>query len=451
MATANIVQAFIDEALSHRGEDGTFAYAHSGLTAPQAFCAAFIVSCGTVVGARFGKSVIGNIILYSWGAYNIAVGSSLAGAIANPGVFTLGPMNGNVAVPSAGDIILYKFPSNFHVGIVRGCYNGIVYTMEGNVGFDVGGGNYVSHMCDTREQAINNPTIYGYFHPRWDLIGGNCNAVKSVAMNIPTSSNALYSTTSTPTTVQVSNQQTPTVVTPATKPSAKTVKVEEPVVVKLDPAELISKSLYTTESTKEDAIVREVCYIDSNGNKSKYGKIKLSVINYTQGLSALLRVRDSSIYYFEDLKFDTDLLKTPQSKIVLRYLFDKGFNAPQAIGIHTVIYKLSEFDPSFMDKDNGKYGIMGWNKKNIEKVIKSCGSNWSNNITGQMDYIWIDMTTNRKNYISSMENEVLENKKSYLEESLKLTLKEYVPGYSQSFYKSCKLIASQTWEILLGN
>ena len=449
----NPIQAFVDEAMSHYGEDGTFAYSLSGLSAPYAFCAAFIVSCAKAVEQKIRLPIIGNIIYFSWGAYNItAYSSGINGvAVSNPGTWINGPMLGNSAVPMPGDIILYKYPSNFHVGIVRGTKDGVVYTMEGNVTFV---NTNTAHMCDTRERSVTDPTIYAYCRPNWAVVGGSYNDLHTISTNSKDTSNVAYSTQVPPTTVPVALQSAPTIISPLQKIAEEKQEVvvvkEEAITLPIEPAELVSRSLYTTESTAEDAIVREVGYVDYKGNRTAdKGGIRLSVINYTPGLSALVRARYSSEYYFNEKYIDTDLLDNTRAKVVCRYLLDKGFNATQMLGIFALIWKISDFQPDFVDTDQKRYGIMGWDKDEMIKVIKSCGRNWANNMTAQLDYIWVDMCLNRKEFIEAMENTVVKNEKSYIKDSVELALKEYWYGYSDSILNSCTTYAYGIWEKIL--
>lgn len=446
---ANPIQMFIDIAMSHKDEDGTFAYSLSGLSAPYAFCAAFIVSCGRKLEQQIGLPIIGNIIFFSWGALDITrYSSSLNGSfISNPGTWINGIMLGNIAVPSPGDIILYKYPSNYHVGIVRGVANGKVYTIEGNVTHIATGR---AHMCDTRERDLGDSTIYAYCRPNWSVVGGSYSGVNSVLMNSQNASNVIYATQVKPSTQPTDTTQTPTIITPKTATPKDVVKDTVQDLEPIEPATLISKSLYQTASTREDAILREVCYIDNSGNKtlSKTG-IKLSVINYTSALSMLVRNEDSSEYYFDGNRLDTDLLTDSREKVVCRYLLDKGFNAPQMVGILSVIWKISEFQSDFVDKSKQRYGIMGWNKSDIEKVIRSCGKTWQNNITGQLDYWWIDVTLNHKDFISKMENEVVKNEKQYIKKSVEIMLDEFYPGYTKAILESCSLKGYNEYEKML--
>jgi hypothetical protein len=370
-----------------------------------------------------------------------------------PGTYISGPYFGNIVIPMPGDLIFYRWKSmtegaygsdpmnTDHVGIVRGCNNGVIYTVEGNVSF-----NGVKSRCNTCQYSISDSRISGYVRPNWGAVGGSYEGLHTISMNNSNGSNAIYSATSTgPSRHSTSSHSsTPVNNTPATAPATE---VETAI---LEPAKLISKSLYDTINSAEDAILREVGYLSTSGTKNLSNGLKLSVINYTGILSEIVRISQSAVYYFEDLSFDTDLLRHPTDKVVMRYLFDKGFNAPQAVGIYSVIYKISECDSSFISVDKTKYGILGWNKAEMENVIRFCGLDWTNTLTRQLDYFWTDMCSNHKGYIESMENEVLENKKSYVRQSVELTVKEYAKGYPKSFEDSCKNIALQTWEILQG-
>lgn len=447
----NKLQEFIDEAMSHKGQNAEWVYDYCeflGLGRGYAWCAAFV----TAVSIKTG--VINKIIFPTASADYILYCTTDKNSLPYPGQYIPGPYFGNIVVPMSGDLIFYKWGGkayaydmdNDHVGIVRYADNGVVYSIEGNVTF-----NGVAHMCNTVEHSIYDSRICAYARPNWAVVGGSYEGLRVGNLNQSTSaigssspsgspsahSTSSYSSTSKP--QQTSSQQ---------YAQQYVQQVEE---VKSEPATLVSKSLYESTSFAEDAILREVGYLSTSGTKNLYSGLKLSVINYTNALSALIRANDSAVYSVEEGSFDTDLLKRPMDKVVLRYLFDKGFNAPQAIGIYSVIYKISECNASFVSTDKTKYGILGWSKSGISMVIQYCGRGWNNNITGQMDYFWTDMCIHHKSFITSMENEVLENKKSYLKKSIELTINEYASSYPKSFFDSCYLVAQQAWEILQGN
>jgi hypothetical protein len=119
------------------------------------------------------------------------------------------------------------------------------------------------------------------------------------------------------------------------------------------------------------------------------------------------------------------------------------------IGVLAVIWKISEFHSDFVDKEKQRYGIMGWGKSDIEKVVRSCGKTWQDNLTGQLDYWLIDVTLNHKDFISKMENEVVKNEKKYIKKSVEIMLDEFYPGYTKAVLESCLLKGYNEYEKML--
>lgn len=162
-------------------------------------------------------------------------------------------------------------------------------------------------------------------------------------------------------------------------------------------------SLYTTKNTRIDATVREVCYIDTDGNRTLDSKTKsiqnlnLSVINYTSFLGSLLG--GSSTYGGASGNGDVDTSGITNSNC--RAIFDamlaKGLTAAQCVGILVNIKRESAFNPAAGSKDGyGSIGLCQWTFGRKTAFLNWVGSDWRNNISGQVDFLLHELETSHK-------------------------------------------------------
>lgn len=161
---------------------------------------------------------------------------------------------------------------------------------------------------------------------------------------------------------------------------------------------VIEGPLYTIENTKEDAVVREVSYLSGLKPSISKTNIRLSVVNYTSALAALL---DGNIFTPSgDLSVDTGGLDSVP-RIIVEYMIGKGLPASAGVGIAANVQAECSFNIALYRMDsNGYYsgGMCQWNDKrwggpsNLERMIAYVGSNWKNNLTGQLNFLWHDMT-----------------------------------------------------------
>ena len=147
--------------------------------------------------------------------------------------------------------------------------------------------------------------------------------------------------------------------------------------------------LYDTENTAEDATIREVGYVSKAGESTlNKSDITLSVINYTTTLGTLFNglVATSSM----GMNVITDAL--PQkAKIIVDYLLDKGLNAAAACGVIGNIYYESDFNTAAIGDYGTSFGICQWHYGRGDNMKKIAGSDWKNNLTGQLNYLWSEL------------------------------------------------------------
>lgn len=332
VGSTNLAKTFVDEALKHVGEGASWTWATYG-QANIEWCAAFISAVAKTVG------ILNKCI------YNTAGAGIFAreGIKLKYGTFNKGPGQGGSYLPTQGDLIMFRWSSTgwsdqygcAHVGIVvsADASKDEVITVEGNTGTN----NKNTSKVKKKSYSLKATSISGYFHPDWSLVGS------------------------------------------------------------VDPAKLsVSSQLYTSATTREDMTVREIGYLDKQYQPSiKSSNIKLSVINYTGLLATVFKlVAPSTIISStnSNVGANTDKL-TGNCKIVVNYLMSKGLNAAAACGIAGNIYHESSFKTDAIGDYGTSFGICQWHNERGTAMKRMAGSNWASNLTGQLDYLWYELTT----------------------------------------------------------
>ena len=340
---------FLKEAESHVGEGGDWAWSKSGLGRGQHWCAAFVVACGLAVGG-----IIGVIIPHVFGAGDMPRrGCPTKTSQQLGGRWIRGPYYGTAAgTPQPGDLILFRWnrysnpPDEYysdHVGIVTSVSGGVVYTVEGNTD----GSSPWNSTVTKNDYSLSDGRINGYYRPDWAKVGASVN-------NLLTG---------------------------------------------------IGGNLYDMVNTREDAIIREVGFMQGTEPSIKISNTRLSVINYTTLLGQFFQGSIFSGVYGSGVAIDASAINNTVCRAIIEYLTGKGFNAATACGIAGNMQQEmgSSWDigQTVVDSDGGLAGgICMWNDTygNLSRMIKYVGSNWRNNLTGQLDYLWYDMTVGQTSW-----------------------------------------------------
>lgn len=169
--------------------------------------------------------------------------------------------------------------------------------------------------------------------------------------------------------------------------------------------------LYTTMCTKEDAIVREFGYIDDNAlTVAKISNIRVSVINYTTALSSgafsgvsIGGADLSSIGTDNSNTVSLDAMQNQNCKIIVQFLLSKGLNAAASIAIAANIKHESSFNPESKGDYQGgvptSFGICQWHYERGTAMKSMAGSDWANNLTGQLNYLWYELNGSYKDRV----------------------------------------------------
>lgn len=326
---------FLEEAKSHIGENGDWSWSKSGLSRGSAWCAAFVMAVGFEVGG-----IIREIIPFSYGAGDIP----RFGVRDGMGTWIKGPYWGVSATPQPGDCILFRWnrypgaPDEYfsdHIGIVSEVSDTHVTTIEGNNG----NGSAYQNRVRQVTYSLSYTCINGYYRPNWPAVGAS-------AGNL-----------------------------------------------------LMGGPLYDVMNTREDAIVREIGYLNGSYQPSiQLSNIKLSVINYTLTLGELFQNTANSTSTSANL----DNLDAVPREIV-EFFIDKGLNTAAAIGIIANIKAESGFRTDIIEygytlATGGGAGLCQWTNYprtsptgRRTNMINRAGPNWRNNLTGQLEYLWEEL------------------------------------------------------------
>lgn len=164
--------------------------------------------------------------------------------------------------------------------------------------------------------------------------------------------------------------------------------------------------LYSTAYTRADAIIREVGYLDKDYNHSiNPSKFKLCVMNYTPLLADLWELYgyggDSSGGSGGD--YDTSGL-SGNAKITIDYLISKGLNSAAACGVAGNIAYESNFNPGAVGDGGSSFGICQWHDGRGTAMKNYVGSNWANNLSKQLEYLWYDLEHNYSGVLSHLKS-----------------------------------------------
>ena len=176
--------------------------------------------------------------------------------------------------------------------------------------------------------------------------------------------------------------------------------------------------LYTTSSTRADATLREVGYMDEFGEPSiRETDVKLLVINYTSLLAEFAGLFGSSSSNGSSSEFangdegyssgspdNIDALDATPRQIV-KYFMDKGLNAAAGVAIIANIERESSFNLGAIGDGGTSFGLCQWHADRGDRMKATCGggSKWKTNLTGQLDYLWTELNGGYKSVLEVLQ------------------------------------------------
>lgn len=253
------------------------------------------------------------------------------GVVSGMGDFIEGPAYGNMKAPQVGDIVLLRNDESRTYQARNDCDKLAIVTEVKNSDISAVHVNSSNVVANTTYK-ISYKAICGYYRPKWEKVN-----------NIAFAAGAY---------TQVG-------------------------------------SLYDTTNTAEDATIREIGYLSTDYKPTvASSNIRLSVVNYTTLLSTLFNTLVGTCN--TGMGVITDGL--PQkAKIIVDFLLGKGLNAAAACGIIGNIKSESEFNTASIGDYGTSFGICQWHFERGDRMKQVAGSDWKNNLTGQLEYLWQEL------------------------------------------------------------
>ena len=377
----NKCEEFVQKALSYKGTKGKeWGKLHPDHYHPTTgWCADFVGVVANEVGigsGSRGSSKTKTIIANHCGAHKLVELTKSN----YKGVIHYSTANNYGYKPQRGDLINFRNSAyrasgtnySTHIGIVVSYKDGVITTIEGNVG---GSGGVVKSRKFKRKDAY----VYRFCTPDWSKVGG-----------VPLED------------VDESSVNT----------SIGTTGVAA------------SGDLFQDLNTREDATVREVCSLQTVYKKVKVGtktelkvekynavvpndSIKLSIVNYSELFQSFWSAGAQSITSSSSSgsfssNYDYSKLES-KVRTVITYLVDeKGLNNAAACGIAGNIKAESSFRTDAVGDNGTSFGICQWHEGRGAAMKKMAGPNWSNNLTGQLDYLWYELENSYASVLASL-------------------------------------------------
>lgn len=341
----NKIADLIEEAEDHVGEGSTWTCNKVGIATNSAWSAAFIVACARQVEGLINKVIPNTTSCSAFVRTGVNNGY---------GKWHKGPRLGQVPTPFPGDVVAFAYSMyngiddyyTDHVGLIKEVSSGFIYTIEGDS----------SGKVAYKAYPITATFIQGYYRPNWDKVGSSVTYLITNGLDGP---------------------------------------------------------LYDEVYTREDAILREVGYMNTSYKPSITAtNINLSIINYTTITAGIfnsqLSVQAQSVYSGAIID------GLPQNaRIIVQYLMDKGISLAGSVGVIANIYYESGFRPDLIEYgytiNSGGVGICQWtntprtsSKGRRTNMLKAVGSDWRTDLTGQLDYLWKELTSSYKGVLANL-------------------------------------------------
>lgn len=181
---------------------------------------------------------------------------------------------------------------------------------------------------------------------------------------------------------------------------------------------LFANPLYDTQSTREDATLREVAYMTDQVEPSiDIDSVRLSAINYTgllgkiydaAGFSDLQMVYGSTTSGSTGTADGSGLASIhPNAPVIFNVLTEKGLTAAQAAGFLGNIQQECGYDAGLVD--GAAAGLCQWESSRQASMKKYCGANWKNNVSGQAEFIWVELTSSESATMTALQSQATGN------------------------------------------
>ena len=323
---------FISTALSKVGQTNTWVCSKVGIARSQPWCGAFIAACAKEAG------IMGKVVSSSW-----TTSGQLSGdGVTYKGQYFKGPYQGVVTKPQVGDICGTMNSGGSVVGTYGCSHVGIVTkvlsdSFEFTSGNSTNGSNETT-LVTTRTYKFTDTSVFGYYRPKWSEVGGTTDNISDTGL-----------------------------------------------------LSIGGAPLYEFENTKDDATVREVCYMSNAEPSIKVSDMKLSVVNYTRilgPLSEVLGVASSgSSAAWDGGEVDFSGIGNANAAKIGNCLISAGFTPAQAVGMLANIQQESGYDPGAVGDGGTSFGLCQWHAGRGTNMKNYVGSGWATNIEKQVEFL----------------------------------------------------------------
>lgn len=162
------------------------------------------------------------------------------------------------------------------------------------------------------------------------------------------------------------------------------------IIVSEDDNVSIGGNLYSETSDADDAILREIGYMNGITPTINQTTVRLSIINYTSALNSLFA---GLVGGTSGSSIDTSKVQG-NYRVIIEFIMQKGLNAAAGCGIAANIRGESNANPSAVSGDGyGSVGICQWTFGRKTNMLNFVGPNWRNNLTGQLEFLWHELST----------------------------------------------------------
>ena len=352
---SNKLEEFVQIALGYEGTTGAeweaiWRNKNPKWVDPNLWCSEFVSACGEEAGIEGpGKAFIG-------GRSGLALVDGVekcGGQIHTDDSYT----------PQRGDILLLNFDgrrldqvttSTDHTTLIYEYKDNRIYTIEGNAG----------DVVERHSYSRNAGIFAAFLTPNWSAVGGYASSSGAASGRFGVVGN-----------------------------------------------------LFDELNTRKDAILREAAYLEPVYESDKGKKvikeyqaaaevtdIKLSLANYTELFQAFWKAGVKTLGGSADISGEYDYSGLePKVRTIVKFLVDKGLNNAAACGICGNIKFESGFRAEAIGDNGTSFGICQWHNERGAAMIRMAGiTNWSNNLTGQLNYLWYELENNYSSVLTEL-------------------------------------------------
>lgn len=217
---------------------------------------------------------------------------------------------------------------------------------------------------------------------------------------------------------------------------------------------------YNGSQGVEDATLREVTYITDQGKPSiTITGARLSAINYSGSIGKIYAAGSGLQFeHIPSLKFtsttksisssntsfsDPSMQGVPQ--IIFDFFSSKNLSISTIIGFMANIKSQSSFLTSAGKNDLSYSGLCKWSGSRRLNMIKYCGSDWYDNLSKQLEFIWLEVSSSNANIISLS----FPDTESGSQQASEFICRNYIqPKDIENEVTSCKQISKELWSQL---